>query len=248
MPSVGLGKNLQGVEVDHHHFNLLSNRRWLTPIRLGSRGPPGKKNYIGGATLMEGISPAHICKKKATRMIQSNSNYMSMKLHSLIRWCHFFFSLRVFAASLVWPELFKANLVRNNGELTAEEYQHQSSLICVIWVLQVIFRLQTFKMQSKEGVALPAPAPLQSLNFVLVSVFCWQGGTACCCSKSWRYQTLQRGGEKNKKISDLTIDIQTMKVRNQGWNSEKPHPQNCPLFRISLEFVWIRRVDLDHRS
>ena len=37
-----------------------------------------------------------------------------------------------------------------------------------------------------------------------------------------------------------------MKVRNQGWNSEKPHPQNCPLFRISLECVWIRRVDLNH--
>ena len=36
-----------------------------------------------------------------------------------------------------------------------------------------------------------------------------------------------------------------MKVRNQGWNSEKPHPQNCPLFRISLEFVWILRVHLD---
>ena len=27
---------------------------------------------------------------------------------------------------------------------------------------------------------------------------------------------------------------------------EIPHPENCPLFRISLEVVWIWRVDLNH--
>ena len=27
---------------------------------------------------------------------------------------------------------------------------------------------------------------------------------------------------------------------------ETPHLENCPLFRIGLEGVWIGRVDLDH--
>ena len=129
-------------------------------------------HYRKNPTLIERTSPAHICKKKATRMIQSDSNYISMKLNSVIRWCHFFFSLRVFAASLVWPELFKANLVRNNGELTAEEYQHQSSLICVIWVLQVILRLQTFEMQNKENKKGWFTCSWFSAEFELCTVVC----------------------------------------------------------------------------
>jgi len=115
--SVGFGKNLQGVEVDHDHFDLLCDRRRLSPVGFGSQGPP-----------------AHICKKITTRVIQSDSDYMSMKLNSVIgSITDFFFSL--FSASLVWSELFEANLVGNRGDLAAEEHQRESSTVCVIELL-----------------------------------------------------------------------------------------------------------------
>ena len=136
VPGEGFGKNVEGFEVDDHHFNLLSNWRGLPPIRLRSGGP-SRQNYTGYDFffLIERSSPAHICKKKATRMVQSDSNNMSVQFNSVIGCSDLLSSLQVFNVSLLRLELFETNLMRNRGGLAAEENQCESFPVSLLGVL-----------------------------------------------------------------------------------------------------------------
>ena len=91
-----------------------------------------------------------------------------MKLNSVIgSVTDFFFSL--FYASLVWSELFEANLVGNRGDLAAEEHQRESSTVCVIellWGQKNIFRPSSTAEYKEDMKDLPAGGPVKSLNFV----------------------------------------------------------------------------------